>query len=62
MARTTPSHPKVLSGRRSTSMTTSTIFSRSPFSTEASFSAQVCRTFFSPCHTVTSIVMRCSTV
>ncbi len=38
---TTPSHPKVESGRPSTSMATSSIRSRLAFSTVASLSAQV---------------------
>ena len=62
VAITTPSHPKLLSGRPSTSMATSTIFSRLPFSTEASFRAQSWCSTRRSLHTCTSMAIRSSTV
>ena len=59
---TTPSQPKLLSGRQSTSIMTSIIFSRLPFSTLASFSAQSLCTRLPSFQTSTSIAMRSSTV
>ena len=58
---TTPSQPKVESGRPSTSMTTSSERSRDAFSTDASFSAQVSWITSSSILTRTLSVMRSST-
>jgi hypothetical protein len=58
----TPSQPQRDSGRPSTSATSSSIRSGLPFSTDASFSAQPRVTGVSPTVTVTSIVIRFSTV
>ncbi len=62
VAATTPSHPQRDSGRWSTSTTSSSIRSRAAFSTDASFSAQPCSTARPSWSTVTSSVMRSSTV
>ena len=62
VAHTTPSHPHRDSGRPSISVTTSIIRSRATFSTLASFSAQVVAVTVPFCRTVTSTVIRCSTV
>ena len=59
---TTPSQPQRDSGRPSTSVITSTIRSRAAFSTVASFSAQPDTTGAPLLRTVTSIVIRSSTV
>jgi len=59
---TTPSQPQRDSGRPSTSVITSTIRSRAAFSTVASFSAQVDTMAEPSLRTVTSIVIRSSTV
>src|SRR5690242_20644587 len=62
VAQTTPSQPYRDSGRPSTSTSTSSIFSRAPFSTVTSLSAHD-RAISSPSHSaVTSTVSRSSTV
>src|SRR5690349_3346675 len=62
VAHTTPSQPYRDSRRPSTSTSTSSIFSRAPFSTDTSLSAQD-RAISSPSHSaVTSTVSRSSTV
>src|SRR6478735_4647312 len=57
-----PSEPKDVSGRSSTSVTTSSMRSRLAFSMAASFKAQVCQIFWPRTQTWTSMVMRSSTV
>ena len=61
VAQTTPSQAQRDSGRPSTSVTTSIIRSLATFSTLASFSAQVL-VAVPLCRTVTSMVIRSSTV
>src|SRR6476620_6623639 len=57
-----PSEPKDVSGRSSTSVTTSSMRSRLAFSMAASFKAQVCQIFWPRTQTWTSMVIRSSTV